>query len=287
MYYMLKPTLLYHSKTCHTLFLCPLPERKRDISSYAKKWQEVSSSSADSQILDLDLFLFGRRGSQKNLVENLQREGIVSTKRVQKVMNTVDRKKYVDEDIPSALAYADQPLPLGDTEETISAPHMHATALEFLQSRLVPGARVLDVGAGSGYLTACLGELVKPNGFVLGIEKHKILTERAHNNILNANPDLIERGIVQLIHGNALSDALDDFDGFDAIHVGAAAEELPMVLVDKLNNDGLMMIPVGRWSIGQRLKFVKKDSKGKVTVVNGQYVRYVPLTEPGVEEFSE
>jgi protein-L-isoaspartate(D-aspartate) O-methyltransferase len=43
-------------------------------------------------------------------------------------------------------------------EATISAPHMHAYALELLQDHLKPGARVLDVGCGSGYLTACFGK---------------------------------------------------------------------------------------------------------------------------------
>eukprot|EP01050_Picozoa_sp_SAG11_P034981 SAG11_NODE_12596_length_695_cov_1.080537_1_plen_107_part_10 len=40
---------------------------------------------------------------------------------------------------------------------TISAPHMHAYALEWLSDRLKPGSKVLDVGCGSGYLTACFG----------------------------------------------------------------------------------------------------------------------------------
>jgi protein-L-isoaspartate(D-aspartate) O-methyltransferase len=53
---------------------------------------------------------------------------------------------------------------------TISAPHMHAHALEMLRDQLIPGARVLDVGSGSGYLTACMARLVQPGGKVIGIE---------------------------------------------------------------------------------------------------------------------
>ncbi len=44
-------------------------------------------------------------------------------------------------------------MPIGN-EQTISAPHMHAACLDLLAEELRPGARALDVGSGSGYLTA-------------------------------------------------------------------------------------------------------------------------------------
>ena len=55
--------------------------------------------------------------------------------------------------------------------QTISAPHMHAMCLEHLAQHLVPGARVLDVGSGSGYLTACMALMVGSQGLVVGVEK--------------------------------------------------------------------------------------------------------------------
>jgi protein-L-isoaspartate(D-aspartate) O-methyltransferase len=47
---------------------------------------------------------------------------------------------------------------------------MHAACLEALASHLTPGAKALDVGSGSGYLTACMGAMVRPDGVVYGIE---------------------------------------------------------------------------------------------------------------------
>eukprot|EP01025_Chloroclados_australasicus_P004239 TRINITY_DN11021_c0_g5_i1.p2 TRINITY_DN11021_c0_g5~~TRINITY_DN11021_c0_g5_i1.p2 ORF type:complete len:303 (-),score=45.25 TRINITY_DN11021_c0_g5_i1:1933-2784(-) len=221
------------------------------------------------------------KSSQKELVEYLKSSGNIQTDRVARAMLDVDRGKFLEEEMPSGMIYADQPLPLGDTQQTISAPHMHAAALEFLQSRLVPGARVLDVGAGTGYLTACFGELVKPNGYVLGVEKFQVLSEQAKKCVARAKPELLDQGIVKIVHGNIYSsDILKNEEAFDAIHVGAAAEELPKILIDKMKNGGLMMIPVGPNLFFQRLKLVRKTESGEVEVREGSLVRYVPLTKP-------
>ena len=75
-------------------------------------------------------------------------------------------------------AYLDSPSPIG-YGQTISAPHMHAQCTELLAEHLVPGARVLDVGHGSGYLCAVFAQLVGPTGRVVGIELVPELVARA------------------------------------------------------------------------------------------------------------
>ena len=70
------------------------------------------------------------------------------------------------------MTYEDTPLGI-NYNATISAPHMHAYCMEWLQEKLVPGARVLDVGCGSGYLCATFYELTKKedgSATVYGIE---------------------------------------------------------------------------------------------------------------------
>ena len=81
-----------------------------------------------------------------------------------------------------ALGAQDCPVPIG-YGATISAPHMHSKVLELLEPKLQPGARVLDVGSGSGYLTAVLGRLVGPRGSVLGVEKMEPLARRSIQSI--------------------------------------------------------------------------------------------------------
>jgi protein-L-isoaspartate(D-aspartate) O-methyltransferase len=91
--------------------------------------------------------------SNAGLVENLHNAGIITVDRVKRAMMAIDRGKYVRDE-----PYQDAPQTIG-YGATISAPHMHAYALQSLEQFLQPGMRALDVGSGSGYLTACFAEM--------------------------------------------------------------------------------------------------------------------------------
>lgn len=73
-------------------------------------------------------------------------------------MLAVDRGNYSKNN-----PYMDAPQGIG-YGVTISAPHMHAHALELLKDQLTEGERALDVGSGSGYLTACMALMVGETG---------------------------------------------------------------------------------------------------------------------------
>lgn len=80
------------------------------------------------------------------MVDNLHRYGVITSRKVAEVMETIDRALFV----PSGgglQPYVDSPMPIG-YNATISAPHMHATCLQLLEKNLQPGMRVLDVGSG-------------------------------------------------------------------------------------------------------------------------------------------
>jgi protein-L-isoaspartate(D-aspartate) O-methyltransferase len=120
----------------------------------------------------------------------------------------------------------DRPLPNGPSE-TISAPHMHAIALELLSDRLQPGNRVLDVGSGSGYLTACFAHTVQPGGYVLGIEKYSTLVETSLEYLAaSVAKPWLEEGSLVIRHGNILGSVqLPSFVlmRYCLMHVSAAA----------------------------------------------------------------
>ncbi|CAH1404387.1 unnamed protein product [Nezara viridula] len=158
--------------------------------------------------------------SNLDLVQNLRRNNIIRSDVVERVMAQVDRANYVSHnpymDVPQGIGYG----------VTISAPHMHAHALELLREKLVDGAKALDVGSGSGYLTACMALMVGPSGLAVGIDHIKELVDSSRSNIKADHPELIESNRLKLIVGDGRLGSPEDAP-FDAIHVGAASPDLP------------------------------------------------------------
>lgn len=109
-------------------------------------------------------------------------------------MLKVDRSYYCTSKYP----YNDYPDGIG-YGATISAPHMHAKALDVLADKLVDGAKVLDVGSGSGYLTSCIAHMIGPKGNVYGIDHVKELVQQSESNIKRDCDDLLISGRIKLL----------------------------------------------------------------------------------------
>ncbi|CAK9330262.1 unnamed protein product [Citrullus colocynthis] len=211
-------------------------------------------------------------GTNKEMVEKLHNFGVIRSKKVSEVMESIDRAFFVPDDIPP---YVDTPVPIG-YNATISAPHMHATCLQLLEKHLQPGMRALDVGSGTGYLTACFALMVGPEGRAVGVEHIPELVASSMENIKkSAAAPLLKEGSLSVHVGDGRQ-GWAECAPYDAIHVGAAAVEIPPALIDQLKPGGRMVIPVG--NIFQDLKVVDKDNDGSVSIHDETSVRYVPLT---------
>ncbi|MFS8000088.1 putative protein-L-isoaspartate(D-aspartate) O-methyltransferase [Helianthus anomalus] len=166
-------------------------------------------------------------------------------------------------------------MPIG-FNATISAPHMHATCLQLLENNLQPGMHALDVGSGTGYLTACFALLVGPQGRAIGVDHIPELVEMSIKNVeKSAAGPLLKDGSLALHVGDG-REGWPEFAPYDAIHVGAAAPEIPKPLIDQLKPGGRLVIPVG--NTFQELKVVDKNEDGSVKMCTETSVRYVPLT---------
>lgn len=158
---------------------------------------------------------------------------------------------------PNFLAYEDEPLGLGDTGQTISAPHMVVIMLEELA--LNPGMQILEVGGGSGYNAALLGWIAsrgtKRSVLVTTVERNERLAQFARSNI--AKLDLSD--VVEVVVGDGALGYPEGYDKelYDRIVVAAAASKVPPLLKRQLKDQGLLLIPIGGIG-GQILTKVKK-----------------------------
>jgi len=215
--------------------------------------------------------------SNADLIERMAKYGLIQNEDVKKAMLATDRGKYVirtrDGKIPMS-AYQDSPQPIG-YYATISAPHMHAMCLELLKDRLKPGAHALDVGSGSGYLVACMARMTGPTGKIYGIEHIPELVEFSTKNVESDDASLLKDGVITIKQGDGRLGYVEGAP-FDAIHVGAAADQIPPALLQQLKVGGLLVIPVGVHE--QQLDIIEKTSETECVRRKITDVRYVPLT---------
>ncbi len=185
--------------------------------------------------------------------------------RVIAALGRVGRERYVPQALV-AQAYDNRPLVIG-RGQTISQPFIVALMTDLLNTQ--PGDKVLEVGTGSGYQAAVLGELVRA---VYSIEIVEPLAREA------------ARALNAAGYRNVFTRIGDGYAGwpeeapFDAIMVTAAAPDVPQPLLDQLKPGGRMVIPVGAQDAVQSLFVISKDSRGTVTRHKVLDVRFVPLT---------
>lgn len=161
-------------------------------------------------------------------------------------------------------AWEDAPLPIGHGA-TNSQPWTVRYMLRLLE---VPtGARVLDVGCGSGWTTGLLAHLTGPTGHILGLDIVAELVDMARNHLGDSTP----WAEVRLVAPGSVGDP--DAGPYDRILVSADPGHLPEPLVDQLAPGGRLVTPAA----GQ-MWLVEKDAEGRVTRrATGEWFSFVPL----------
>ena len=185
----------------------------------------------------------------------------IHSERVLDAVLKVPRHLFIPES-ERAEAYSDSPVSIG-YGQTISQPYIVAFMTQALN--VEPDHRVLEIGTGSGYQAAILGELAKE---VYTIEIVAPLAERARATLV----DLGYRNI-EVRSGNGYLGWLEHAP-YDRIMVTAAPDEVPPALVQQLKIGGLMAIPVG--SFNQELRILRRTSAGMETI-STLPVLFVPM----------
>jgi protein-L-isoaspartate(D-aspartate) O-methyltransferase len=187
--------------------------------------------------------------------------------RVLDAMRRVPRDRFVPA-AHRADAWADRPVPIG-RGQTISQPFMVALMTEALGLR--GSERVLEVGTGSGYQAAVLGELAAEVFTVERIAELAGTAARALEELGCAN--------VTVVIGDGCRGLLEHAP-FDAILVAAAAPAVPAALRDQLADGGILVVPIGESAAVQVLTMVRRTGT-RFSIEEGTGCRFVPLIGEG------
>ena len=184
------------------------------------------------------------------LVDSLIEQEWLKTPRIIYAFKKIKRIDFLPDDMKD-LAELNEALSIG-YGQTISQPLVVAFMLELLQPK--PGDKVLDIGAGSGWTSALLSEIVGDKGKVIAIEIIPELVEFSRKNIRKYN--FIEKGIAEFICADG-SQGYQKEAPFDKILCSAEAQEVPQAWKDQLKIGGRIVTPIGSsiWL------FIKKSSE--------------------------
>jgi len=201
-------------------------------------------------------------GYRRALIEEIRARGIDDLETLQ-VFDRVPRHAFLPEGV-WPRAYEDAPIPIG-YQQTASQPSLQAYYLTLLKPR--SSEKVLEIGTGSGYLTALLALMADR---VYSVERVRELSQRARK----ALDQLAVKNVALLVGDGTIG--WRKYQPFDVIVVSAASPSIPPALVDQLGDGGRMLIPVGSRE-SQELVLVQKTGFAVTEEIVRGDCTFVPL----------
>ncbi|KAL7098358.1 hypothetical protein ACP275_09G012100 [Erythranthe tilingii] len=178
--------------------------------------------------------------TKRQLMKYLKENRVITSLEVARVMNIIDRALFVPDCSPP---YVDCRL-LNGFHSFMLAPRHHAQCLELLQNHLKPGMHALDIGSGTGYLTACFAVMVGCRGRAVGVDLVPELVELSIKNIEKSKAaPLLKQGSLSVHVGNGV-EGWAECAPYDAISVGFLAPELFPAFIEQLKPGGRLLVGV-------------------------------------------
>lgn len=209
-----------------------------------------------------DIFAEDWKSPDELITRMKEKTNVLKTPRIEEAFRTVDRKHFLRQGY-EVEAYEDYAIPIGE-DQTISQPTTVAYMLELLTAK--EGDTVLDVGAGSGWTTALLAEIVGQHGRVVGMEIREGLADFGRKNL-----EAYDFPQAEIRLGNPLKEKQDEAP-FSRILVSAATDTIPDALTSQLAVGGIMVIP-----IDDSLVQVTKKSATELAKKEIEGFQFVPL----------
>jgi protein-L-isoaspartate(D-aspartate) O-methyltransferase len=213
----------------------------------------------------------GFEQARARMVERHLKARGIHDARVLAAMEDVPREAFVLEPLQE-FAYEDSALPI-EAGQTISQPYIVARMIELAE--IDPGAKVLEIGAGSGYAAAVMSRIADR---VYAIERHNELAALAKERLQRLGYDNAE---ILCADG---SSGLAEHAPFEAIVVSAGGPKVPEPLRRQLAIGGSLVIPVGT---GRHQNLIRVRRTGEDSFEEEDFgpVAFVPLV--GSEGWSE
>ena len=210
----------------------------------------------------------------KEMIEGMKATGDLTSGRVERVMLDVDRGNFVCQSPYEELSH------YTNRGTLVNPPREHAATLEILKEWLIPGAQVLEIGCGTGYLTTCMGLMIEGLGGHLDAVDHiPEIAQTAHANIRRIHPHLIDQRHVTIICGDGRIPGRDK--QYDVILMGASPPGIPLAILGVLIKGGRMLTGVMQSCIkgGDGWFCIDKKFNGKVVANQIGSVDRVPLCD--------
>ena len=207
---------------------------------------------------------YRHKGLRKKLVEGIRDKGITD-ERVLKALDDLPRHFFMDSAFDEK-AYEDKAFPIGEGQ-TISQPYTVAYQSQLLQVK--PFEKVLEIGTGSAYQAAVLGQM---GALVYTIERQKKLFDLNRQFVfLKKYPN------IKFFYGDGY-EGLPTYAPFDKILITAAAPMIPPKLLDQLKPGGMMVVPVGEGEV-QRMMRITRQQNGAIKEEVFDNFSFVPMLE--------
>jgi protein-L-isoaspartate(D-aspartate) O-methyltransferase len=204
----------------------------------------------------------GYTGYRRRLIEDIRTRGVQDLEILQ-IFDEVPRHLFLPEGVWNR-AYEDAPIPIG-YHQTASQPSLQALYLSILGIENTD--KVLEIGTGSGYLTALLAKMADR---VYSVERIRELSTRARR----ALDDLGFLNVALLVGDGTIG--WRKYAPFQVIVVSAASPSIPKAFVDQLADPGRLLIPVGTKD-AQDLILVRKEGGLVTEEVVERGCTFVPL----------
>jgi protein-L-isoaspartate(D-aspartate) O-methyltransferase len=198
------------------------------------------------------------------MIERTIRRRGLADPRLLDAFRAVPREEFIGGDY-AEFAYADGPLPI-ESGQTISQPYIVALTID--AAEIGAEDKVLEIGAGSGYAAAVIGQIARD---VIAIERHHELVGLAQ-----ARMRRLGYTNVRILEGDGTRGYPAEAP-FDAIVAAASGSHVPTVLVDQLKPGGRIVMPLGDPHSVQSLVKLTKHADGRLEREDLCSVRFVPL----------